>query len=388
MSDNVEQVRERHGLFKNVPRFLRRAVERRLAAIEDDPALFDATALVHFARIKRLHALLHIKPGDLARAMFFGKAPAGSARAALRELVAARNSPHAASEIIRRHRIPYLLAEAALGTIAPRVATALVETMEPDELIGRLSLLARRGLLEGDVRDAVLRRLSTMTQRFPYARIESVVRHANLDRSLASALFQLVESGAEQEKLQGETALLVDVSASMPREAGVLELAAAVAWRIDRALEPATKLHVCLAGAEATLASGIRRGMGLDQWRRVFAIAKPETPGTSIGAGVEYLAQQRLGVSRLVILTDGYENRPPRLVTAYDRYRSLTGQRPSIHLVQPAGASRQLGVDLKNAQVPFGVFSVDPHYLGLDALVAGLRGQSGETRLAQILAFE
>jgi hypothetical protein len=48
----------------------------------------------------------------------------------------------------------------------------------------------------------------------------------------------------------------------------------------------------------------------------------------------------------------------------------------------------QFSVDLKNAQIPFGVFTVDHHRLGLDALIPALQTQSGETRLAQILAFE
>jgi hypothetical protein len=113
----------------------------------------------------------------------------------------------------------------------------------------------------------------------------------------------------------------------------------------------------------------------------------PETPGTSPGAGVEQLGRDGHAVSRLVLVTDGYENRPPRLVSALERYRTTTGQRPSVHLVQPAGSALQLAVDLRNAQVPFGVFTVDRHRLGLDALVPALNAHDGENRVAQILAF-
>jgi hypothetical protein len=387
-----EQVREEHGLFLNVPRFLRRAIQHRLTRLESELDQFDRETLLHHAQLKRLYALLHIKPQDPARALLFGKPPAKSGRAALRHLVAAREDPQAAAEIVRSHRIPYLLVEAALGAVSPSVAVALIETLEPDEIIGRLALMSRRGLLEGEVHDALMRRLTGLNRnpavRFSYAKIESVVRYAKLDRQLAAALFGLVQVGAGQDSLQGDTALIADVSSSMPREGGVLELAAGVAWRIDRALEPKAALHTCLAGLEATLILPLRRTSGVDQWRRTLTVATPETPGTSLGAALERLAQHRVGAARLILITDGYENRPPRLVTAYERYRTLTGQRPSIHLVQPAGAGLQLSVDLKNAQIPFGVFTVDHHRLGLDALIPALQTQSGETRLAQILAFE
>ena len=45
MSDIVEHLREKHGLFRNVPRFLRTAVARRLAELEADPVQFDRAAL-------------------------------------------------------------------------------------------------------------------------------------------------------------------------------------------------------------------------------------------------------------------------------------------------------------------------------------------------------
>src|SRR5262245_22533215 len=128
MSDIREDIQERHGLFRNVPRFLRRAVERRLAGLEADPAQFDHEALQNHARLKRLHALLHIRPGERARATLFGKPPAGSLRAVLRELARARDA-RAAAALVRRHRLPYLLVEAALGGMPPPVAVALIEVL-------------------------------------------------------------------------------------------------------------------------------------------------------------------------------------------------------------------------------------------------------------------
>ncbi len=385
-----EEIREPHGLFRNTPRCLRRAIERRLAALETDADRFDREALVNFVRLKRLHALLHVQPGARARATFFGKPVPGSPRAALRELVQSRDDPRAAATLVRQYRIPYLLAEATLGTITPPVALALIETLDPEELIGRLPLMARRELLVGPVREALLHRLKELARhpsdRFSYAKIESVVRQANLDRQVAAAAFALIETGPRGGQLIGDLAMLVDVSSSMPREGSCIELAAAIAWRIDQALEEGARLQVYTASTEGN-ALAVKRESGLDQWRRVFTLGAPAAPGTSLGAALDRLAAEGGAVSRLVLVTDGYENRPPRFVSAYERYRSSTGRRPTIHLVQPTGAAQQLARDLKNAQIGFTVFTVDRHLLGLDAMIASLNAQASENRIDQILAF-
>jgi hypothetical protein len=389
MSDRIEEVREQHGLFRNVPRSLRRAVARRLADLEADPARLDRDLLENRAKLKRLHALLHIPPGDRCRAALFGKPAAGSPLAALRELAAAPD-PHTAVDLVRRHRLPYLVVESALGGMPEPVAVALVESLEPDELLARLPLLARRGLLGGDVHASLLRRLCALAEdggvRFPYQKVESVVRQASLDRQLAQAAFALVEAPAGDAALAGNTALLLDESGSMPRAGACLELAANVAWRIDRALEEGARLYAYLFGAEARPLD-IRRGRGLDQWRAELVRPAPAVPGTSAGSAVEQLGQDGWSVSRLVIVTDGYENRPPRLAPAYERYRTATGQRPAVCLVQPAETALQLARDLRTAQVPFRVFTVDRHLLGLDALVPTLGAAVDEDRVARILAY-
>src|SRR5262249_4308925 len=145
-------------------------------------------------------------------------------------------------------------------------------------------------------------------------------------------------------------------------------------------------LHVYLCGAEAT-ALELSRGSGLDQWRQALTAPLPLEAGTSLGSALERLMRERYAVSRIVAVTDGYENRAPRLASAFQRYRPETGLRPSLHLVQPAGSALQLAMDLKNAQVPYGSFTVDRHLLGLDALIGALAEQARDDRISQILAY-
>jgi hypothetical protein len=58
-----------------------------------------------------------------------------------------------------------------------------------------------------------------------------------------------------------------------------------------------------------------------------------------------------------------------------------------VHLVQPAGTALQLAVDLRNARIPFSVFTVDAHRLGLSALIPALAGRADEDLVNQVLAF-
>ena len=105
-----------------------------------------------------------------------------------------------------------------------------------------------------------------------------------------------------------------------------------------QALAEEARLEVYRFGVEASPVA-VRRGSGLDQWRSAFTVPAPDMPGTSVGAAVERLSSDGRAVSRLVMVTGGYENRPPRLGQTLGRYRAVTGERPTVHLVQPAGSA-------------------------------------------------
>jgi hypothetical protein len=91
--------------------------------------------------------------------------------------------------------------------------------------------------------------------------------------------------------------------------------------------------------------------------------------------------------ARLVVVTDGYENRPPRLPAALAAYAARTGVRPAVCLVQPPDGGRQLAVDLRRALQPFDVFAVDPHGVALDALVPALAAARSEDLLETIADY-
>jgi len=157
------------------------------------------------------------------------------------------------------------------------------------------------------------------------------------------------------------------------------ELAARAAQIQDAALPAGDALHVVAFGGRVrAVASG--RGADMDTWRARLRAPAGDVE-TSCGAALADLP----AVERLVIVTDGWENRAPRLVDALPAYIHRVGRAPSIHLMQPAGSGWQLASDLKRAQVPAEVFIADPALAGLAALPASLAGAGGEDLFEQIL---
>src|SRR5262249_37835515 len=97
--------------------------------------------------IKRLYALLHVKPGERAQKNLFDEDPPPDSRlAALKELARAKTPAQQAKSIIE-HRIPYRVAATVVQQMTPTVLLALIERMSPQELINNLAALKRRGAM-------------------------------------------------------------------------------------------------------------------------------------------------------------------------------------------------------------------------------------------------
>lgn len=378
---------DRRGLDRNVPRSLQGAVERRLRALEADEAAFDRAALAHRARLKRLYAVLHVAPSSRAQASLFERRPpAGSPLEAVRRLAALARSHTPAAEreaaaLVRQHALPYLVIESALGTMREPVAVAFVEAAPLDELLARLALLARRELLRGPVQQALIARLQAARadDGLTYAKVESVIRRAELDAELSARLLALLPVD-DVAPIRGTTALLVDVSASVER--GELGLAERIGALVDAMLVPDAELRLVAYGLEARRLPLVRASA--DAWRALLAHGPTDLGvGTSVGAAVRAAGDD---VERFVIVTDGTESRPPRLASVLLDRRTRVGRDPEITLVQWPDASRQLAVDLKMAQVPCEVFPLDRHGLGVRALARVLSERGTLDRVEAIRA--
>src|SRR6516225_6384773 len=87
----IQKVVEDFGLFRNPPRALKTEITRYLREREADPEWFDGSVLIARKAIKRLYALLHVKPGTRAQRILFEEDPPADSRlAALKKLARAK----------------------------------------------------------------------------------------------------------------------------------------------------------------------------------------------------------------------------------------------------------------------------------------------------------
>ncbi len=148
---------EEFGLFRNVPRSVKTEVVRYLREREADPDWFDSSVLTARKAIKRLYALLHVRPGERAQQVLFDDEPPADSRLHhLRVLTKATSPAEQAREIIE-HKIPYRVAATVIKQMTPTVLLAIIESMSPQELINNLGSLKRRGAMDNADLKALIR---------------------------------------------------------------------------------------------------------------------------------------------------------------------------------------------------------------------------------------
>ena len=69
-------ITEEFGLFRNIPRAMKTEVTRYLREREADPQWFDSSVLTARKAMKRLYALLHVRPDERAQKILFDNGPA------------------------------------------------------------------------------------------------------------------------------------------------------------------------------------------------------------------------------------------------------------------------------------------------------------------------
>src|SRR5258706_4118895 len=131
-------VTEEFGLFRNPPRSMRTEIVRYLREREADADWFDSTALTARKSLKRLYALLHVKPNERAQRILFDEEPPRDSRAfALRELAKATSPAEQAAAIVA-NQIPYRLATSVITQMTPAVPAALIGRVRPHGAINNV----------------------------------------------------------------------------------------------------------------------------------------------------------------------------------------------------------------------------------------------------------
>ena len=378
-----ETITEEFGLFRNIPRAMKTEVTRYLREREADPQWFDGSVLSARKAIKRLYALLHVRPGERAQQILFDNDPPADSRLyALRELAAA-DSPAEQAQAIVEHQIPYRVAATVVRQMTPSVLVALIEQMSPQELINNLGALKKRGALDvPEIAAMVEAKLADAKtdQRVSALKAEQAIASAGVSPQLRGALEDVADTQIKAKgRIARPTALLVDKSASMDE---AIELGKRIGAMVSAICE--SDLY---AYAFDTMAYEIEpRGNDLADWERAFAGIKAGG-ATSCGVAFKYLQRKQQYVEQIIMITDEAENTAPTFVAGLREYCSALNADPTVVIVRTPHACEDIEKKCRRENVPLDVFKFEGDYYSLPNLIPMLAQPSKLELLMEIMDY-
>jgi hypothetical protein len=371
------------GLGRNVPRSVKTEVTRYLREREADDRWFDATALTARKTLKRLYALLHVKPGPRAQAVLFDeKPPEGSKLAGLKALAAADDADLQA-KLIAEHDVPFRVAVGLVKRVTPRVLKALVARMSPQEVINNLDMLRKRGGFDdADVKALIERKLedAKTATRVSAFKAETARDAVNLPAEVKTRLDAVADAQVKARgRIARPTALLIDKSGSMSQ-------AIEIGKRLGSLLAAVTDRELYVYAFDSIAYPVEAAGPDLAAWEKALT-GIAAGGNTSVGVGVEQLRRKKQYVEQIVVVTDEGENSEPRFVPTLLKYREEVKADPAVCFVKVAGATTQLEVECKKAGIAADAYQFTGDYYALPNLVPLLARPSKLELLQEILEY-
>ena len=333
--------------------------------------------------VKRLYAVLHVKPGERAQKILFDKDPPKDSRLFALKRLAGAQSPAKQAAAIVEHRIPYRVAATVIKQMTPTVMLALIERMSPQDLINNLGSLKRRGAFDNDdVKSAIEVKLeeAKTDDRVAAFKAEEAVKAAGVSDEVQQ---KLQDVASTQVKARGRitrpTALLVDKSASMST---AIELGKRIGSMISTVCEKNLFVY-----AFDTMAYEISpKGEELADWEKAFAGIQAGGC-TSCGVPLSYMQRKKQYVEQIIMITDEQENSAPNFVDALKQYREATMADPAICLVRTLHATDQLQKQCQQQGLIVDVFQFTGDYYSLPNLIPMLTRPSKMELLMEIMDY-
>lgn len=362
-----------HRIYSGAGNMLEKAVERYLRIREENPGWWIRSALQHRKSMKALYALYHIKPNGYAQAVLFKREkPKGSVFEALANI---RNmNPQEAAGTILNHKIPFLVASRAVGGIKnkPDVVMALIDQTSGAELITNTKMFQSLGVFDNPVLKVAYD--SAMERAKKDKRVSSLkagqaakALEKSGDKQGAAKMKAVQESKLEQlGGIEGDWLVLGDCSGSMHSS---IEIAKQVAALIAQQVKGAVHLVFFNTGPYRFDATGKTLEQIKEMTKRIKAGG-----GTSIGCGLELLADKNILVNGIAICSDGGDNTNPRFHQAYQKYAAKLGVEPTVYHLWVPGDSDYLGMECTRDGIQLQKFDVSKmDYYALPNLVKTLR---------------
>ncbi|HEV3079978.1 MAG TPA: hypothetical protein VGY66_09370, partial [Gemmataceae bacterium] len=379
----LQTVVEDFGLFQNPPRALKTEIVRYLREREADPEWFDSSVLIARKAIKRLYALLHVKPDERAQKILFEEDPPADSRLHALRVLAKASTPAAQARAIMEHRIPYRVAATVVQQMTPTVLLALIERMSSQELINNLASLQRRGALNNPDLKALIEhkleeaRTGTRVSAF---KAEEALKAAKLSEDVRRKLEQVADTQVKAKgRIARPTALFIDKSGSM-------ELAIELGKRIGALISAICEKELYVYAFD-TMAYPIERaGNDLAAWEKSLK-GITAGGGTSCGVALEAMTRKQQYVEQLILVSDEEENTAPFFVQSLNKYREAVKADPNVCFVRTPGARTNLEEQCRRHAVAFDAFQFTGDYYALPNLVPLLSRPSKLELLMEIMDY-
>lgn len=371
------------GLFKNVPRSLKTEVTRYLREREADDKWFDATALQARKALKRLYALLHVKPGPRAQAVLFDEVPPEGSKLAGLKALAQTADADLQAKLIAEYDVPFRVAVGLVKAVTPPVLKALVGRMSPQEVINNLDMLRKRGAFDApEVKALVEGKLEAAktATRVSAFKAETARDAASLPAEVKAKLDAVADSQVKARgRIARPTALLIDKSGSMSQ-------AIEIGKRLGSLLAAVADKELFVYAFDSIAYPVEAAGPDLAAWEKALT-GITAGGNTSVGVGVEQLRRKKQYVEQIVVVTDEGENAEPKFVAALQKYRAEMKADPAVCFVKVTGATSQLEDECKAAGIVTDAYQFSGDYYALPNLVPLLARPSKLELLQEILEY-
>ncbi len=371
------------GLSRNLPTSARTEIERYLREREANAEWFDGTVLVARKAMKRLYALLHIKPGPRAQQILFDDKPPPDSRLHGLKALAKCESPEEQARAIIACKVPFRVAVSVLHEMMPAVLEALIERMTPQEIIGNLASLKRHGAMtDPNLRAMIDLKLEEAkgNARVSTFKTETAMEATATDDAMRRKLEDVTDAQVKAKgRLRRPTALLVDKSGSMEE---AIDVGKRIAAMISAICEK--ELYVY---AFDTMAYPLKAATpDWAAWKKAFA-GVTANGATSCGVSLEYMLRKKQAVEQIIVVTDEEEYDPPFFVESLAKYRQALGVEPTICFVKVKDSSTRLEDQCKRAGIKVSTFTFTGDYYSLPNLVALLEPPSELDLLMEIMEY-
>lgn len=374
---------EDFGLFRNPPRALKTEITRYLQEREADPEWFDGSVLVARKAIKRLYALLHVKPGERAQQILFDENPPADSRLAALKLLAKAPTPAEQARTIIEHRIPYRVAATVVQQMTPTVVLALIEVMSPQEVINNLAALKRRGAMDNpDLKALIEQKLEAAKTgtRVSAFKAEEAMKAANLSADVRKKLEEVADTQVKAKgRIARPTALFIDKSGSM-------EVAIELGKRIGSMISTICEKELYVYAFDTMPYPIERGGDDLASWEKALK-GITAGGGTSCGAPLDFMTKKKQYVEQIIVVTDEEENTAPLFVPTFVKYRDAVQVEPNVCFVRTPGAGTQLELQCRNNGIMCDAFQFTGDYYSLPNLVPMLSRPSKLELLMEIMDY-